>query len=108
MNNIRKISAKRKNCFPAILISIALSFPTICGCASKENQILPEMPLPPAILLEDARLPGRDGAKTAGDLVRLILADEAAIRAKNADLRALREWRQNIINTRRKEQSAGE
>lgn len=37
-------------------------------------------------------LPDRSKARTAGDLVRIIVADEKAIRLKNADLEALRAY----------------
>ena len=53
--------------------------------------------LPPAALLDDIKLPPRDGAKTVGDLVRIVIADEAAINLKNADLQALREYRAGLL-----------
>lgn len=53
--------------------------------------------LPPAALLDDIELPRRDGAKTVGDLVRIVIADEAAINLKNADLLALREYRASLL-----------
>lgn len=48
-------------------------------------------------LLDDIELPPRDGAKTVGDLVRIVIADEAAINLKNADLQALREYRASLL-----------
>lgn len=53
--------------------------------------------LPPAMLLDDIKLPDRDGAKTVGDLVRLLIADEAEIEKKNADLQALRDYRAKLL-----------
>lgn len=54
--------------------------------------------LPPAGLLDDITLPPRDGARTVGDLVRIVIADEAAINLKNADLKALRDYRASLLN----------
>lgn len=54
--------------------------------------------LPPAALLDDITLPPRDGAKTVGDLVRIVIADEAAINLKNADLKALRDYRAGLLS----------
>ncbi|MBD5647977.1 MAG: hypothetical protein HDQ89_10355 [Desulfovibrio sp.] len=54
--------------------------------------------LPPAALLDDITLPPRDGARTVGDLVRIVIADEAAINLKNADLKALRDYRTGLLN----------
>ena len=56
--------------------------------------------LPPVALLDDIQLPPRDGAKTVGDLVRIVIADEAAINLKNADLKALRDYRANLLRQR--------
>lgn len=53
--------------------------------------------LPPAALLDDIELPPRDGARTVGDLVRMVIADEAAINLKNADLKALRDYRASLL-----------
>lgn len=53
--------------------------------------------LPPAALLDDIALPPRDGARTVGDLVRIVIADEAAINLKNADLKALRDYRVGLL-----------
>lgn len=52
--------------------------------------------LPPDTLLNDIELPSRNGMKTAGDMVRIILADEQVIALKNADLKALREYRKSL------------
>ena len=53
--------------------------------------------LPPAALLDDIELPPRDGARTVGDLVRIVIADEAAINIKTADLKALRDYRASLL-----------
>lgn len=37
-------------------------------------------------------LPDRSKVKTAGDLVRIVIEDERAIKLKNADLEALRKY----------------
>lgn len=50
--------------------------------------------LPPEILLRPIELPDRTKMKTVGDMILVILEDEKAIRLKNADLQALREYRQ--------------
>ncbi len=49
--------------------------------------------LPPAALMEPISIPDRTKAKTQGDLVRLLIEDEATMERKNADLNALRRWR---------------
>lgn len=61
--------------------------------------------MPPAILLNDIKLPQRDNIKTAGDLARIILADEEAIRMKNIELKALREYRQHILQELEKQKN---
>lgn len=53
--------------------------------------------LPPAILLDDVKLPSRNGIKTVGDMVKVLLADEEAIRLKNADMQALREYGASLL-----------
>ena len=53
--------------------------------------------LPPVMLLDDCPLPPRDGAKTVGDLVRIVIADEAAIKAHNVNMQALREYRVRLM-----------
>ncbi|WP_206214318.1 hypothetical protein [Desulfovibrio sp. ZJ369] len=63
--------------------------------------------LPPAVLLDDIELPPRDGAKTVGDLVRIVIADEAAINLKNADLQALREYRAGLLRQAPKARGEG-
>lgn len=50
------------------------------------------MTLPPTELLADIEIPDRSGIRTNGDLVRVILADEEAMRMKNADLAAYRHY----------------
>lgn len=47
--------------------------------------------------MSEIEMPARDSMKTNGDMARVILADEEAIRAKNADLRALREYRARLL-----------
>lgn len=54
--------------------------------------------LPPPALLDDVKLPSRDGIKTVGDMVKVLLADEEAIRLKNADMQALREYRASLLS----------
>jgi len=49
------------------------------------------------MLLDDCPLPPRDGAQTVGDLVRIVIADEAAIKAHNVNMKALREYRANML-----------
>lgn len=44
----------------------------------------------------DIEIPSREGLKTAGDLVRIVLADETVMRMKNADLAALRKYRDGL------------
>ena len=63
--------------------------------------------LPPAALLDDITLPPRDGAKTVGDLVRIVIADEAAINLKNADLKALRDYRASLLRQRAEAEGTG-
>lgn len=53
--------------------------------------------VPPATLLDDCPLPPRGGAKTVGDLVKLIMADEAAINEHNANMQVLREYRAGLL-----------
>lgn len=52
--------------------------------------------MPPEALLMDIEIPDRSNAKTAGDLVRIIVADEQAMLLKNADLAALRNYRNGL------------
>jgi len=58
---------------------------------------------PPAILLDDCRLPSRDGAKTVGDLVQIIVADETAINEHNANMQILREYRASLLKMGRQD-----
>jgi hypothetical protein len=53
--------------------------------------------LPPAILLDECKIPSRDGIKTVGDMVRVIKADEEAMLLVNANLFALREYRAGLL-----------
>lgn len=53
--------------------------------------------LPPEVLLQDIEIPSRANAKTAGDLVRLLLADEQAMRLKNADMKVLRDYTKAML-----------
>lgn len=51
---------------------------------------------PPIELMADIEMPSRSNMKKVGDMVRIILADEEAIQAKNADLKALRSYAEKI------------
>lgn len=51
---------------------------------------------PPIELLADIEMPDRSNMKKVGDMVRIILADEEVIQAKNADLKALRSYAEKI------------
>lgn len=42
--------------------------------------------------MDPISLPDRSGISTVGDMARVIVEDERAIRLKNADLEALRQW----------------
>ena len=53
--------------------------------------------LPPVILLDDCKIPSRDGINTVGDMVRIIKADEEAMLLVNANLYALREYRAGLL-----------
>ena len=53
--------------------------------------------VPPERLLQDIELPSRANIKTTGDMARIIIADEEAIAMKNADLKALRNYRQSLM-----------
>lgn len=66
------------------------------GCA-REKQIEYVYFTPPALLLDDCRLPSREGVKTVGDMVRVLKEDEAAVAITNANLYALREYRANLL-----------
>lgn len=48
--------------------------------------------MPPTELLADIEIPDRSGIATNGDMVRIILRDEEAMRLKNADLAAFRSY----------------
>ena len=48
--------------------------------------------LPTNELLQDCNLPSRDGMKTVGDMVRIIKADEYAIKLHNVNMHALRTY----------------
>lgn len=75
------------------MISFCLSL--CCACSARTPQPA-VMFNPPAALLEDTEVPSRDGAATVGDLVRLLVRDEAAIRQCNADKLGLREYTARI------------
>jgi len=64
---------------------------TLCVSCSKTPQHV--VTLPPAPLMSPITIPDRSQAKTQGDLVRLLIEDEATMERKNADLEALRRWR---------------
>lgn len=48
--------------------------------------------------MADIELPDRSNMKKIGDMVRIILADEEVIQAKNADLKALRNYTDKLKN----------
>ncbi len=64
--------------------------------------------LPPAILLDDCKLPSRDGVKTVGDMVRVLKADEEAINAHNASMQALREYRVSLLRLQAQRRQAND
>lgn len=77
----------------AILISLTTF---LTGCA-KAPPARPIVFSPPAILLDDVKIPPRDQMKTVGDMARIIVEDEQAMRLKNADMQALREYRASLL-----------
>ena len=70
-------------------ISSCLILCAACSKAPRESAIA----LPPAALLEPIVIPDRTQARTQGDLVRLLIEDEATMERTNANLEALRKWR---------------
>ena len=70
-------------------ISSCLILCAACSRAPKETAIA----LPPAAWMEPMAIPDRSKAKTQGDLVRLLIEDEATMERTNANLEALRKWR---------------
>lgn len=71
---------------------------TLSGCSGTAQPTAePVRFLPPVMLLDDCPLPPRDGAKTVGDLVRIVIADENAIKAHNVNMQALREYRAKML-----------
>lgn len=46
--------------------------------------------------MSDIEIPDRSQMMTVGDMVRIIIADEEAMQAKNADLKALRSYTEKI------------
>ncbi len=62
-------------------------------CAGCSKDVRTEIALPPVSLMEPITIPDRTQAKTQGDLVRLLIEDEATMERKNADLAAIRRWR---------------
>lgn len=52
--------------------------------------------MPPIELMADIEIPDRSNMKTVGDMVKIILADEEAMQAKNMDLKALRSYTEKI------------
>lgn len=67
------------------------------GCSSTAPKPKTLVFCPPAILLDDVKIPSRQEMKTVGDMARLILADEQAMKNKNADMQALREYRAGLL-----------
>lgn len=57
----------------------------MCACSGKRT------PQVPQVLLADIEIPDRSHIAANGDLVRVILLDEEAMRLKNADLAAVRQ-----------------
>lgn len=62
---------------------------TLCGCSAAKPVPCQR---PPLALLSEIEIPDRGRVRTHGDLVRLVVEDEAAMRRKNAELRALRAY----------------
>jgi len=71
-------------------VSSCLILCAACSAAPREATVA----LPPASLMEPIAIPDRSQAKTQGDLVRLLIEDEATMERTNANLEALRRWRQ--------------
>lgn len=97
MRNTPKNAAKwkRRLIWPLISTMCLCLIPCSgCSSAAKPKTLVF---CPPAILLDDLKIPSRQGIKTVGDMARLILSDERAMRQKNADLQALREYRANLL-----------
>lgn len=87
-------SAKKrwKRLYRPLVFGAISSFLILCAACSKaprESAIA----LPPAALLEPIVIPDRTQARTQGDLVRLLIEDEATMERTNANLEALRQWR---------------
>ncbi len=74
-----------------------LTLMCLCSCAAPEQSTRHIVFNPPAELLEDVRIPEREQLRTVGDMARLILEDEQAMRLKNADLKALRDYRDRLL-----------
>lgn len=74
----------------------ALFFPMICGCASSGTKTEIVRFLPPEILLTDIKIPSRREIRTVGDMAKTLVEDERVMRLKNADLEALREYRNRL------------
>lgn len=74
----------------AILFAVCASL-MICGCGSSGTKTIKF--LPPEILLQDIQIPERKSIETVGDMAKLIIEDEKAMRLKNADMAALRQYR---------------
>ena len=70
-------------------ISSFLILCAACSAAPREATVA----LPPASLMEPIVIPDRTQARTQGDLVRLLIEDEATMERTNANLEALRQWR---------------
>ena len=73
------------------IFMISCSLSLCCACSARTARPVVQF-TPPEELLMDTEVPSRDGAATVGDLVRLLVRDEAAIRQCNADKLGLREY----------------
>lgn len=81
-----------KRLFMPLVFGVISSFLILCaGCSRAPRPA--EISLPPAALMEPIAIPDRTKAKTQGDLVRLLIEDEATMERTNARFEALRRWR---------------
>lgn len=82
--------AKLKGRSAKILLTAMVLCLMTCACSG--SQTPKQALLPPAALLGDIEIPDRSQIVTNGDMVRVILLDEEAMRLKNADLAAFRKY----------------
>lgn len=76
-----------------ILLTVLLCL-SISGCACNGKTV---KWVPPEEALQDIAIPDRARIRTTGDMARTILEDEKMMRLKNADLEALRKYRQSLL-----------